>query len=182
MLVGARPGGEAPPCRIIDVGHRRDLALAVEVADQELGPIATHELWAEVYDRIAAHARAERTTIVFVNTRRLVERVAHQLEERLGQGRVAAHHGSTARRLRLEAEERLKSGAVPVVVATASLAAGDAGPMRLARQLLRRYGVVTRELTARESRVTSWRALLGALRTLEARGEVRDAACGPAAS
>ncbi len=82
MLVGARPGGEAPPCRIIDVGHRRDLALAVEVADQELGPIATHELWADVYDRIAAHARAERTTIVFVNTRRLVERVAHQLEER----------------------------------------------------------------------------------------------------
>jgi len=61
-------------------------------------------------------------------------------------------------------------------------AAGDAGPMRLARQLLRRYGVVTRELTARESRVTSWRALLGALHTLEARGEVRDAACGPAAS
>ena len=139
------------------------------MADQELGPIATHELWADVYDRIAAHARAERTTIVFVNTRRLVERVAHQLEERLGQGRVAAHHGRMARRLRLEAEERLKSGAVPVVVATASLAAGDAGPMRLARQLLRRYGVATRELTARESRVTSWRALLGALRTLEAR-------------
>ncbi|TMA37198.1 MAG: DEAD/DEAH box helicase, partial [Deltaproteobacteria bacterium] len=132
LLVGARPGGEAPPCRIIDVGHRRDLDLAVEVADQELGPIATHELWAEVYDRIAAHARAERTTIVFVNTRRLVERVAHQLEQRLGEGRVAAHHGSMARRLRLDAEERLKSGAVPVVVATASLELGiDIGSVDL---------------------------------------------------
>src|SRR6058998_3436506 len=129
LLVGA---GAARPCAIIDVGHRRDLELAIEVADQELGPIATHELWAEVYDRIAAHARAERTTIVFVNTRRLVERVAHQLEERLGHGRVAAHHGSMARRLRLDAEERLKSGAVPVVVATASLELGiDVGSVDL---------------------------------------------------
>ena len=132
LLVGTAAGGESPPCRIIDVGHRRDLELAIEVADQELGPIATHELWAEVYDRIAAHARAERTTIVFVNTRRLVERVAHQLEERLGHGRVAAHHGSMARRLRLDAEERLKSGAVPVVVATASLELGiDVGSVDL---------------------------------------------------
>src|SRR5437870_2803190 len=61
LLVGTAAGGEPRPCRIIDVGHRRDLELAIEVADQELGPIATHELWAEVYDRIAAHARAERT-------------------------------------------------------------------------------------------------------------------------
>jgi ATP-dependent Lhr-like helicase len=128
LLVGAaRPGPT-----IVDLGHRRDLELAVEVVDQELGPIATHELWAEVYDRIAAHVRRHRTTIVFVNTRRLVERVAHQLEARLGAGRVAAHHGSMARRTRLEAEEQLKSGAVPVVVATASLELGiDVGDVDL---------------------------------------------------
>src|SRR5439155_4114636 len=105
-------GAAARPCAIVDVGHRRALDLALEVPDQELGPIATHELWAAIYDRIAAQVRAHRTTIVFVNTRRLVERVAHQLEERLGEGRVAAHHGSMARRTRLEAEARLKAGEV----------------------------------------------------------------------
>ena len=126
-------GAAAPrPCAIVDVGHRRALDLALEVPDQELGPIATHELWAAIYDRIAAQVRAHRTTIVFVNTRRLVERVAHQLEERLGEGRVAAHHGSMARRTRLEAEARLKAGEVPVVVATASLELGiDVGAVDL---------------------------------------------------
>ncbi len=128
LLVGAA----RPAPTIVDVGHRRDVELGIEIADQELGPIATHELWGEIYDRIAAHVRAHRTTIVFVNTRRLVERVAHQLEERLGAGRVAAHHGSMARRARLEAEEKLKSGAVPVVVATASLELGiDVGEVDL---------------------------------------------------
>ncbi|HZP42421.1 MAG TPA: DEAD/DEAH box helicase [Candidatus Binatia bacterium] len=128
LLVGAA----RPAPAIVDVGHRRALELAIEIADQELGPVATHELWAEVYDRIAAHVRGHRTTIVFVNTRRLVERVAHQLEERLGAGRVAAHHGSMARRSRLEAEEKLKSGAVPVAVATASLELGiDVGTVDL---------------------------------------------------
>src|SRR5436305_101662 len=126
-------GAAAPrPCAIVDVGHRRALDLALEVPDHELGPIATHELWAAIYDRIAAQVRAHRTTIVFVNTRRLVERVAHQLEERLGEGRVAAHHGSMARRTRLEAEARLKAGEVPVVVATASLELGiDVGAVDL---------------------------------------------------
>src|SRR5262249_54480991 len=121
-----------PAPTIVDVGHRRDVELSVEIPDQEIGPVATHELWSEVYDRIVAHVRAHRTTIVFVNTRRLVERVAHQLEERLGAGLVAAHHGSMARRTRLEAEEKLKSGAVPVVVATASLELGiDVGDVDL---------------------------------------------------
>ncbi|HJQ83008.1 MAG TPA: DEAD/DEAH box helicase, partial [Candidatus Binatia bacterium] len=121
-----------PACAIVDVGHRRRLDLAVEVPDQELGPIATHELWAAIYDRIVELAHAHRTTIVFVNTRRLVERVAHQLEERMGEGRVAAHHGSMARRARLEAEARLKAGEVPLVVATASLELGiDVGAVDL---------------------------------------------------
>jgi ATP-dependent Lhr-like helicase len=133
LVGGARlDAGGRPECAIVDVGHRRALDLSVEVTDQEIGPIASHELWGEVYDRIAALVRAHRTTIVFVNTRRLVERVAHQLEQRLGTGRVAAHHGSMARRIRLEAEARLKSGEVPVVVATASLELGiDVGTVDL---------------------------------------------------
>ncbi|HUI24782.1 MAG TPA: DEAD/DEAH box helicase [Candidatus Kryptonia bacterium] len=124
--------GGTPDCAIVDVGHRRALDLNVEVTEHELGPIATHELYADIYDRIAAHTRTHRTTIVFVNTRRLVERVAHQLAERLGADKVAAHHGSLSRRTRLAAEEGLKSGAIPVVVATASLELGiDVGHVDL---------------------------------------------------
>jgi ATP-dependent Lhr-like helicase len=134
LLVGAsrvEPDGR-PRCTVVDVGHRRAMELSIEVPDQEMGPVATHELWAELYARIAQHVEAHRTTIVFVNTRRLVERVSHQLEQRLGAGRVAAHHGSMARRTRLEAEAKLKSGEVPVVVATASLELGiDVGAVDL---------------------------------------------------
>src|SRR5262249_58366254 len=112
LLVGAaRTDADGrPACTIVDVGHRRALELSIEVPDHELGPMATHELWASIYDRIAALVRERRTTIVFVNTRRLVERVAHQLEERLGAGRGAAHHGSMARRTRLDAAARLQDG------------------------------------------------------------------------
>ncbi len=125
LLVGtARAGEGGPDCAIVDVGHRRPWDLSVEVPGQPLGPIATHEMWEEVYDRIAAHARSHRTTLVFVHTRRLVERVAHHLTLRLGDGKVAAHHGSLARHIRRDAEQRLKSGEVPVVVATASLELG----------------------------------------------------------
>jgi len=126
LLVGTdqvTPNG-SPHCAIVDMGHRRTMELQIEVPDQELGPIASHEMWGEVYDRIAALAQQHRSTLVFVNTRRLVERVAHQLTTRLGEGRVAAHHGSLSRQMRLEAEEGLKSGAIPVVVATASLELG----------------------------------------------------------
>ena len=134
LLVGTdRIGPDGTPrCAIVDVGHQRALDLSVEVTDQALGPIATHELYADIYDRIAAHVRAHRTTIVFVNTRRLVERAAHQLEQRLGADKVAPHHGSLSRRTRLAAEEGLKSGAIPVVVATASLELGiDVGHVDL---------------------------------------------------
>ncbi|MFN8543557.1 MAG: DEAD/DEAH box helicase [Candidatus Binatia bacterium] len=128
LLTGAPDGG----CTIVDVGHRRALDVTVEVPDHELGAVATHELRASICDRIAALVRQHRTTIVFVNTRRLVERMAHALEERLGADRVAAHHGSMARRARLAAEERLKAGQVPVVVATASLELGiDVGEVDL---------------------------------------------------
>jgi ATP-dependent helicase Lhr and Lhr-like helicase len=128
LLVGT---ARTPPA-IVDTGHRRRLDLSVEIPDYTLGPIASHELWAAIYDRIAQLTAEHRTTIVFVNTRRLVERVAHALEERLGQGRVAAHHGSMARRIRLEAEEKLKAGEIPLVVATASLELGiDVGAVDL---------------------------------------------------
>lgn len=134
LLVGTGrlgPDG-APNCAIVDEGHRRPLHLAVEVPGQPLGPVATHGMWAEIYDRIAALIGTHRTTIVFVNTRRLVERVAHQLTTRLGEGRVAAHHGSLSRPTRLEAERRLKAGEIPVVVATASLELGiDVGTVDL---------------------------------------------------
>lgn len=122
--------------RIVHVPHRRDMELAVEVPRDELGPVASNEMWAEIYGRLAELIRAHRTTLVFVNTRRLAERVAHQLGERLGEGAVLPHHGSLSRRLRLEAESRLKSGELRAVVATASLELGiDIGSVDLVCQV-----------------------------------------------
>ena len=121
-----------PECEIIDTGHKRDLDLSVEVPDVELGPIATHEVWGQVYARIAEQAQKHRTTLVFVNTRRLVERVAHQLTTLLGEGKVGAHHGSISKKSRFEVEQKLKAGELPVVVATASLELGiDIGHVEL---------------------------------------------------
>ncbi len=134
LLVGARrlKRDGAPECAIVDVGHKRELDLSIEAPDQELGPITSHPLWAEVYDRIVQQIRTHRTTLVFVHTRRLVERVAHQLTDRLGEGKVLAHHGSLSRKTRLEAEQKLKAAEVPVVVATASLELGiDIGHVEL---------------------------------------------------
>ena len=134
LLVGARRlrSDGTPKCAIVDVGHKRELDLSIEVPDQELGPITSHGLWAEVYDRIVAQIQSHRTTLVFVHTRRLVERVAHQLTDRLGEGKVLAHHGSLSRKTRLEAEQKLKAAEVPVVVATASLELGiDIGHVEL---------------------------------------------------
>ncbi len=119
-------------CAIVDVGHRRDWDLSIHVPGQPLGPIASHEMWGEVYDQMASMVEEHRSTLVFVNTRRLVERVAHQLEARLGEGKVGAHHGSLSRKTRLAAEEGLKSGSLRVVVATASLELGiDVGHVDL---------------------------------------------------
>ena len=121
---------------IVNVGHRRDMGLAVEVPKDELGHVASNEMWGEIYDRVADLIRAHRTTLVFVNTRRLSERVAHQLQERLGEQAVLPHHGSLSRRLRLEAEGRLKSGELRAVVATASLELGiDIGAVDLVCQI-----------------------------------------------
>src|SRR5262249_12444129 len=110
--------------RVINIGHRRAMELAVEVPRDELGPVASNEMWSEIYDRVSALIGENRTTLVFVNTRRLAERVAHHLAERLGPNAVLPHHGSLARALRLDAERRLKSGELKAVVATASLELG----------------------------------------------------------
>jgi ATP-dependent helicase Lhr and Lhr-like helicase len=126
----------APDTTVIDVGHKREMSLAVEVTNDELGAVATSEMWEEIYDRIAAHILRERTTLVFVNTRRLSERIAHALAERLGPNAVLPHHGSLSRTLRHDAESRLKNGELRAVVATASLELGiDIGTVDLAIQI-----------------------------------------------
>ena len=129
-------GNGRPEPAIVNIGHRRELDLAVEVPGSELGPITTNEMWEEVYDRLAKLVRIHRSTLIFVNTRRLSERIAHHLAERLGADAVAAHHGSLSRKLRLAAENRLKSGELRVLVATASLELGiDIGTVDLVCQM-----------------------------------------------
>ena len=98
----------SPHACIVNIGHRREMELAVEVPRDELGPVASNEMWAEIHDRVAQLILAHRTTLVFVNTRRLSERVAHALAERLGENFVLPHHGSLSRALRLEAEARFE--------------------------------------------------------------------------
>lgn len=117
---------------IVNVGHKRTLDLAVEVPRSELGPVASNEMWDEIYQRLVELVNTHRSTLVFVNTRRMAERMAHHLGELLGEENVAAHHGSLSRKLRLEAERKLKEGQVKVLVATASLELGiDVGTVDL---------------------------------------------------
>jgi ATP-dependent Lhr-like helicase len=126
--------GRAP--QIVQIGHRRAMDLAVEVPRDELSSVASNEMWKDIYDRLATLALEHRTTLVFVNTRRLSERVAHHLSERLGETAVLPHHGSLSRALRLEAEQRLKNGQLRAVVATASLELGiDIGTVDLVCQI-----------------------------------------------
>ena len=116
--IGAVLVGDRAPPRIVDAGFARELDLAIEVPEDELGAVATHEMMAEFYERIVELTKQHRTTLVFTNTRRLCERVAHHLSERLGEEKVAAHHGSLSRETRLSAEMRLKAGQLAVIVAT----------------------------------------------------------------
>lgn len=125
-----------PDTRIVDVGHRREMDLGVEVPRDILGVVASTEMWNEVYDRLAELILEHRTTVVFVNTRRLSERVSHALGQRLGAEMVLPHHGSLSREMRLEAESRLKKGELRAVVATASLELGiDIGTVDLVCQI-----------------------------------------------
>ncbi len=130
FLTGGRPS------QIVDVGHAAVRDLRIETPDAPLGAVLPNEVMDTVYDRVATLARGHATTIVFVNARRQCERVAHQLAQRLGADRVAAHHGSLAPPLRLEAERRLKAGELSALVATASLELGlDIGDVDLVVQL-----------------------------------------------
>jgi ATP-dependent Lhr-like helicase len=129
-------GSESSDPAIVQIGHRRQMDIAVEVPPSELGPVASNEMWGEIYDRLAQLAREHSSTLIFVNTRRLAERVAHHLAERLGRDAVAAHHGSLSRKLRLTAERKLKAGEIRALVATASLELGiDIGSVDLVCQI-----------------------------------------------
>ena len=123
-------------CEVIDIGHGKTRDLALEVPPTPLQAVISGEQWEQVYTRIAQLAGEHRTTLVFVNTRRMAERAARHLGERLGNEHVAAHHGSLARELRLDAEQRLKHGQLKVLVATASLELGiDIGDVDLVCQI-----------------------------------------------
>ncbi|MEP7355524.1 MAG: DEAD/DEAH box helicase, partial [Acidobacteriota bacterium] len=143
----------SPKAKVVQVGHRRAMDLAVEIPRDELGAVASTEMWGEIYDRLADLVRTHRTTLIFVNTRKMAERVAHRLGERLrkqdeldaeqsgeqpapARSLVLPHHGSLSRALRFEAEQRLKNGELKAVVATASLELGiDIGSVDLVCQI-----------------------------------------------
>ncbi len=138
FLVGTRnlDGAGNARCTIVDCGHTRKLDLAIELPGSPLDAVMSNEVWAEVYNRLADLVAEHRTTLVFVNTRRLAERVTHHLCERLGKDKVTSHHGSLSAKLRLDAENRLKRGELKALVATASLELGiDIGSIDLVCQL-----------------------------------------------
>ena len=123
-------------CVIVDRGHQRDLELLIEVPGSELQAVAPKEQWAEIYERLAELVAAHRTTLIFVNTRRLAERAAHNLTELVGKENVASHHGSLSKERRLQLEERLQNGEIRALVATASLELGiDVGSIDLVCQI-----------------------------------------------
>ena len=122
LVGGGRSGGllDSNACTIVDTGHVRKRDLALEVPDSPLEAVMSTEVWTQVYDRLAELIREHRSTLVFVNTRRLAERAARALSERLGDDQVTSHHGSMAREQRLDAEQKLKRGELKTLVATAS--------------------------------------------------------------
>ncbi len=137
LLVGAAPdGAPAAEAAIIDTGHQRERDLAIEVPEAPLEAVMSADVWRLVYDKLARLIEGHRTTLVFVNTRRMAERVAHELTARLGEKALTAHHGSMAKEHRLAAERRLKNGELKALVATASLELGiDIGDVDLVCQL-----------------------------------------------
>ncbi|MFQ5656746.1 MAG: DNA glycosylase AlkZ-like family protein [Candidatus Methylomirabilales bacterium] len=124
------------PCRVVDVGGRREMDLEVIAPLPELGAVATNAVWDATYARLADLIQTHRSTLVFCNSRRLAERIAVRLSERLEEGQIASHHGSLSRRQRLKAESRLKAGEIKAVVATGSLELGiDVGSIDLVCQV-----------------------------------------------
>ncbi len=135
FLVGAAAAADDAPV-IIDPGHRRARDLALEVPDSPLEAVMSAEVWDQVYRRLADLVAEHRTTLIFVNTRRMAERATRKLSALVGEDNVAAHHGSLAKEQRLDAEQRLKHGRLKALVATASLELGiDIGDVDLVCQL-----------------------------------------------
>jgi ATP-dependent helicase Lhr and Lhr-like helicase len=137
FLVGAgTPDGTAPDCAIVDSGHRRDRDLALELPEAPLEAVMSAEVWEQVYRRLAELIEQHTTTLIFVNTRRLAERVTRKISDLIGEAHVAAHHGSLAKEHRFSAEQRLKHGKLKALVATSSLELGiDIGSVDLVCQL-----------------------------------------------
>ncbi|MGH8496216.1 MAG: DEAD/DEAH box helicase [Gammaproteobacteria bacterium] len=132
FLIGARD----EPCTIIDTGHVRDRDMALEVPGAPLETVMSNEVWEEIYNRLAQLVGQHRTTLIFVNQRRLAERAARYLAERIGEEHVTSHHGSLSREHRLKAEQRLKAGKLRALIATSSLELGiDIGDVDLVCQL-----------------------------------------------
>ena len=138
FLVGTNHQNDdgVPQCHIVDEGHRRHMELSIELPGTPLGSVCSNETWEEIYDRIAQLIEGQRTTLVFVNTRRLAERLTFHLSRRLGEAVVTSHHGSLSREQRLSAEQKLKAGELRALVATASLELGiDIGTVDLVCQI-----------------------------------------------
>ena len=134
FLTGSAP--HRAPATIVQVGQKREMDIAIEVPSDELTSVTSQVMWEEIFDKLAAYTETHRSTLVFVNTRKLVERVSFALAERLGTENVGAHHGSLSRMLRLDAERRLKRGEIKILVATASLELGiDIGNIDLVCQI-----------------------------------------------
>jgi ATP-dependent Lhr-like helicase len=129
-------GSTGAPVSIIDQGHRREMDLGLEIPRSPLSAVMSAEVWTEYYDRLTELIESHRTTLVFVNTRKMAERVARYLSDRLGGDAVTAHHGSLSKEARLDAEHRLKNGQLKALVATASLELGiDIGHVDLVCQI-----------------------------------------------
>jgi len=129
-------GNRSDDCVIIDEGHRREMDLAIEIPRSPLDAVMSHEVWEEYYERLTQLISEHRTTLIFVNTRKMAERTARHLSERLGEDAVTAHHGSLSKEIRLDAERRLKNGSLKALVATASLELGiDIGHVDLVCQV-----------------------------------------------
>lgn len=142
FLVGTRSPGiaihglQSAPCTIVNIGHQRQLDLGIEVPNEAIGPVCTHEEWAVIHQRLGELIQSHRSTLIFVNTRRMAERLTHQLSELLGEEHVSSHHGSLSAEIREQTEQRLKTGQLKAVVATASLELGlDVGYIDLVIQM-----------------------------------------------
>ena len=157
FLVGSAP--DRKPATIVQVGQRRTLDVAIEVPSDELGSITSTAMWEEIFDKLAAYTANHRSTLVFVNTRKLVERISFELSNRLGEDAVAAHHGSLSRVMRLDAEQRLKNGECKILIATASLELGiDIGNVDLVCQIATTRAVAV--AMQRVGRAGHWRGAI----------------------